>query len=144
MVVDIRKVPGSSNYYFYQNEEGQVIFCITPDPQIWGEDTRETSEFLPMVATRLLELYPRLSNLKVRRTWRGCYPNSPDGSPFIDQAGPENFYLAIGMSGQGFMLGPGVGKLLARLLTGEATDKDRAVLKPLRVDRVYASQEALK
>ena len=42
MVVDMRKAPGSANFYFYQNIEGQVVFCITPDPQIWGIDKRST------------------------------------------------------------------------------------------------------
>lgn len=31
MVIDMRKRPGSANFYFYQNNEGQVVFCITPD-----------------------------------------------------------------------------------------------------------------
>ncbi|HPT72336.1 MAG TPA: FAD-dependent oxidoreductase, partial [Candidatus Cloacimonadota bacterium] len=70
MVIDMRKAPGSSNFYFYQNHEGQVVFCITPDPQIWGIDNRSTSEFLPMCSARMLQVYPRLRTLKVRRTWR--------------------------------------------------------------------------
>ncbi len=74
MVVDIRKAPGSANYYFYQHDTGQVVFCITPDPPIPGTDIDERSEFLPLVAARMVDLYPRLANLKVRRTWRGIYP----------------------------------------------------------------------
>ncbi|MEA1972101.1 MAG: FAD-dependent oxidoreductase, partial [Candidatus Cloacimonadota bacterium] len=31
MVVDLREGVGSKNYYFYQNSEGQVVFCITPN-----------------------------------------------------------------------------------------------------------------
>ena len=55
MVVDIRPTEGSTNYYFYQHLTGQIIFCITPSPSIWGFDVRETSDFLPMVAQRMLE-----------------------------------------------------------------------------------------
>ena len=39
MVVDIRPVAGSANYYFYQHDTGQVIFCITPEPQPLGHAT---------------------------------------------------------------------------------------------------------
>ena len=39
MVVDIRPVPGSTNYYFYQHYTGQIVFCITPSPSLWGEDS---------------------------------------------------------------------------------------------------------
>jgi sarcosine oxidase subunit beta len=144
MVVDIRKAPGSANYYFYQHSTGQVVFCITPDPVIPGTDDRETSEFLPMVSRRMVALYPRLGNLKVRRTWRGCYPQTPDGSPIIGQCGPPSHYVAVGMCGQGFMLGPGVAALMARLITGEATTEDAEVLDELGPDRNFGSEEALK
>jgi len=114
MVVDIRPDSESGNYYFYQAGTGQVIFCITPRPQIWGRDKGSTSSFLPLCVKRMLELYPRLRNLRVRRTWRGMYPMTPDGLPIVGY--PEkakNFLQAIGMCGQGFMMGPGLGKILA-------------------------------
>ena len=144
MVVDIRSAEGSANYYFYQHDTGQVVFCITPDPPVLGTDTRETSAFLPMVARRMVDLYPRLANLKVRRTWRGCYPQTPDGSPLLGQIGPNNHYVAAGMCGQGYMLGPGVGSLMARLVLGEDTDNDREVLRDLSPDREFGTEEALK
>ena len=83
MVVDLRPAPGSKNYYFYQNQHGQVVFCITPDPPIVGMDMRETSVFLPQVCSRMVRLLPRLKNLRVRRVWRGLYPMTPDGSPIV-------------------------------------------------------------
>ena len=144
MVVDIRSAPGSANYYFYQHDTGQVVFCITPDPPIEGTDTRETSDFLPMVARRMVDLCPRLANLKVRRTWRGCYPQTPDGSPILGQAGPMGSYVAVGMCGQGYMLGPGVGSLMARLVLGEENGGDREVLRALSPKRDFGTEEALK
>ncbi len=144
MVVDIRKAPGSANYYFYQHDTGQVVFCITPDPPIPGTDTDETSEFLPLVATRMIDLYPRLANLKVRRTWRGVYPMTPDGAPILDRCGPDNHYVAVGMCGQGFMLGPGIGEVMARFVTEEVNETDRLVLGELRLNRQFTSDEALK
>jgi len=114
MVVDIRPDSESGNYYFYQAGTGQVVFCITPRPQVWGRDKDSSSSFLPLCARRMLELYPRLRNLRVRRTWRGMYPMTPDGLPIVGY--PEtakNFLQAVGMCGQGFMMGPGLGKVLA-------------------------------
>jgi len=83
MIVDIRPDAESGNYYFYQARTGQVVFCITPRPQIWGRDKDSTSTFLPICVRRMLELYPRLRNLRIRRTWRGMYPMTPDGLPII-------------------------------------------------------------
>ena len=144
MVVDIRKAPGSANYYFYQHDTGQVVFCITPDPPIPGTDIDETSEFLPLVASRMTELYPRLANLKVRRTWRGIYPMTPDGGPILDRCGPDNHYVAVGMCGQGFMLGPGIGEVMARFVTDDVNETDLRILSELRLNRQFTSEEALK
>ena len=144
MVVDLRRVPGSSNYYFFQYDSGQVVFCISPDPPVIGTDCRETSVFLPQVASRMVNLWPRLGNLKVRRTWRGCYPQTPDGSPIMGQVGPQGSYAAVGMCGQGFMLGPGAGAALARLIAGSPTETDLMVMHQMRADRDFGVSEALR
>jgi glycine/D-amino acid oxidase-like deaminating enzyme len=145
MVVDLRPGEGSKNFYFHQNSEGQVIFCITPNPIIPGTDCRSTSVFLPQIAQRMVALLPRLMNLKVRRVWRGLYPMTPDGAPILGWApGVEGLLLAAGMCGQGFMLGPGVGELTTRFLMDRLSDRDREVLDDLRPDRDYAGEEALK
>ncbi|MBT7469079.1 MAG: FAD-binding oxidoreductase, partial [Candidatus Cloacimonetes bacterium] len=104
MVVDMRPIKGSANYYFYQNNEGQVIFCITPSPPIFGTDSDSTSTFLPQVAKRMVQLFPKLANLKVRRTWRGQYPMTPDGFPIVGKSREiSNLINAVGMCGQGYM-----------------------------------------
>ena len=123
MVVDIRPTVGSSNYYFYQHITGQIIFCITPKPNAWGNDTNETSSFLPMVARRMIEIMPRLKNIRVRRTWRGLYPMTPDGFPIIGKS-PEisNFILGVGLCGQGFMLGPAGGEFLTRVVLDQTNN----------------------
>ena len=145
MVVDIRPVAGSANYYFYQHDTGQVVFCITPSPSIWGMDVRETSSFLPMVARRMVDLIPRLKNLRVRRTWRGLYPMTPDGFPIVGwDRGLEGHLLAVGMCGQGFMLGPGLGELLARMVVGATDEGDRETLSYLSPYREFEGQEKLK
>ena len=145
MVVDIRPMTGSANFYFYQHHTGQVVFCITPDPPIVGTDRRETSAFLPLVSRRMVDVMPRLVNLKVRRTWRGLYPMTPDGAPIVGWAREvEGFVHAAGMCGQGFMLGPGLGVYLARLVSGDLSDQDREVFDLLSPDREFAGTEQLR
>jgi sarcosine oxidase subunit beta len=145
MIVDIRPVTGSANYYFYQHATGQIVFCITPSPNIWGEDRRETSEFLPMVARRMVDVMPRLANLRVRRTWRGLYPMTPDGFPIVGWAKEvEGYLLAVGMCGQGLMLGPGLSELLTRTVKNNLTQSDHEVLGILSPYRQFAGQEKLK
>ena len=132
MIVDIRPAAGSKNYYFYQHADGQILFCITPDPPIVGTDCRETSAFLPQIASRLVELMPRLGHVKVRRTWRGLYPMTPDGSPLVGWSREvEGLVHAAGMCGQGFMLGPGVGALVTAMIAEHLDDADEQALQEL-------------
>jgi sarcosine oxidase subunit beta len=145
MVVDIRPAEGSKNYYFYQHQPGPVVFCITPDPPIVGTDRRETSVFLPMIARRMVNLMPKLANIKIRRTWRGLYPMTPDGFPIVGRAQEVEGYIhAVGMCGQGYMLGPGVGALLARMVQDTLTAEDDDVLNELSPYREFGVEERLK
>jgi len=145
MVVDVRPAPGSKNFYFYQNRHGQVVFCITPDPPIAGTDKRETSVFLPQICTRLVHLLPRLKNLRVRRTWRGLYPMTPDGSPIVGwNRAVQGLVHATGMCGQGLMLGTGVGEIVSRLITGTTTENDEIILKEFSPYREFKGMEKLK
>ncbi len=145
MVVDLRPVEGSVNYYFYQHHTGQIVFCITPSPSIWGTDRRETSVFLPQVSVRMIDVMPCLKNLKVRRTWRGLYPMTPDGAPIVGEVeGLKGYINAVGMCGQGYMLGPGMAFYLSRLITGEEAGEAREVLAPLTLYRNFGKTEALK
>jgi len=143
MVVDMRIRPGSENFYFYQNNEGQIVFCITPKPPITGIDNRSTSVFLPMCTKRMLEVYPRLHSLRVRRTWRGQYPMTPDGFPIVGKSG-DSLINAIGMCGQGFMLGPGLGELITRICLDELTDSDLHILQSFNPERDFSGMEAFK
>ncbi|HPQ42400.1 MAG TPA: FAD-binding oxidoreductase, partial [bacterium] len=145
MVVDMRPAEDSMNYYFYQNDEGQVIFCITPDPPIYGVDNDSTSHFFPQVAKRMVALYPRLAYLKVRRSWRGQYPNTPDGFPIVGRTRDvPNLINLAGMCGQGFMLGPGLGELTARIVTGDMNDDDGRILERFDLYRDFSGMEQFK
>jgi sarcosine oxidase, subunit beta len=144
MLVDIRSDAQSGNYYFYQTTTGQVVFCITPRPQLWGTDIDSTSSFLPLCARRMLELYPRLRSLKVRRTWRGMYPMTPDGQPIVGYPREaENMLLATGMCGQGFMIGPGLGRILSEVIV-DGPEKHASILEQLTPYRKFEGMELLK
>jgi sarcosine oxidase subunit beta len=149
LVVDLR--PGTegktANFYFGQNSEGQIIFCYTPINLFPGENRRSTSEFMPVIARRLVNLIPRFKNLTIRRIWRGLYPMTPDGVAVIGKpSGVEGLILGIGMCGQGFMMGPGVGLNLANLVIKGTPILEKELFDLLSPDRNFYSgkKEALK
>jgi sarcosine oxidase subunit beta len=148
LVVDIR--PGkdgkTANFYFGQVKSGQIIFCYTPSKLFIGTDRDETSEFMPVIAKRMVELVPRFRNLLVRRVWRGLYPMTPDGVAIVDKVEEQpGMYLGVGMCGQGFMMGPGVAINLVKLITTGKPDLPEDVFDTLSFKRDYGSKvEALK
>ena len=149
LIVDLRPGPKgkTANCYFGQCSEGQIIFCYTPIKIFPGKNRDSTSEFMPIMARRLVNLIPRFKNLTIRRIWRGLYPMTPDGIAVVGKpSGVEGFYLGIGMCGQGFMMGPGVGLNLANFISKDKPVIDKEVFDLLSPDRNFYSgkKEALK
>ena len=149
LVVDLRPGPEgkTANFYFGQNSEGQIIFCYTPKELFIGQNRESLSEFLPILASRMISLIPRLKNLLIRRVWRGCYPMTPDGIPIIDHApGLDGLILVVGMCGQGFMMGPGVARNVTSMICDGKSTLPEEVHSTFRYNRdFYASKkESLK
>ncbi len=149
LVVDIRHGPEgkTANFYFGQNSEGQIIFCYTPSQPFVGTDVESTSEFMPVLAGRILALIPAMKNLLVRRIWRGLYPMTPDGIILLDQPkGLEGIFIAAGMCGQGLMLGPGVARCLVQVIVHGKPTIDEEIYRSLSLERDFyrGRKEALQ
>lgn len=146
LVVDIRPTPGGKNCYFYQNSESRIVFCLTPERIFPGTNRRSTASFLPTVARKMVDLLPRLANIRVRRIWRGLYPQTPDGMPIVGKAKEvEGCFHAVGMCGQGLMLGPGLAEdILSLVRTGKPVTDEQAFAS-FSLDRDFsAATETLR
>ena len=137
MLVDYRK----DGCYFQQLLTGQVIGCYTPDPNVPGIRQDSSCEFLLEMAQRMVRLVPELEKAAILRHWAGCYTMTPDGSPIVDQTEVENLYVASGMSGHGFMFGPGICKHLAAYMVENKWDVD---FSEFSISRSFGSKESLK
>ncbi len=145
MIVDMRRSQDSANFYFYQHKTGQIIFCLTPGEPRWGFDINETSTFLPVATRRMIELVPMLKNIRVRRTWAGVYPMTPDGNPVVGFSRKiKNLFILGGMCGQGFMLGPGLGYYLSSYFKGEKSDEIDIIFREFYPYRSFETKEVLK
>ncbi|MBA7589398.1 hypothetical protein ES708_31483 [subsurface metagenome] len=70
---------------------------------------------------------------------------TPDGNPIIGRIEDiEGYINAVGACGQGFMLGPGLGELLSRVIIEKLNSKDREMLRELAYGRNYYKIEDLK
>lgn len=143
MVVDIEKKGDYASCYFYQNREGQIIFCLSPDPpDLSASSNTNTSSFLPNICRRMLNLIPGLVDVKVRRSWCGFYPMTKDGVPFVDRR--DNIITALGMCGQGLMLGPGIAVNIDNMIKTGKPLIDENLFRKLSLDRDFSSSEILK
>ena len=83
----------------------------------------------------IAERFPRLADTGIAEAWSGVVDTTPDAVPVIDQAeAVPGFYMATGLSGHGFGIGPGAGKAIAGMLTGADTGID---LSEFRLSRFF-------
>jgi glycine/D-amino acid oxidase-like deaminating enzyme len=65
--------------------------------------------------------FPVFGNMRVAETWGGMIDVTPDIVPVISGVDSvPGFFIATGFSGHGFGIGPGAGRLMADLVTGDA------------------------
>jgi sarcosine oxidase subunit beta len=70
---------------------------------------------------------------------------TPDGFPIVGRARElEGYIYAVGMCGQGYMMGPGVGALLTRLVQDDLKPEDHEGLEALSPYREFGREEKLK
>ena len=83
----------------------------------------------------LAERFPGLARTCIVEAWSGVVETTPDAVPVIDEAESlPGFYIATGLSGHGFGIGPGAGKAIAGLLTGADVGMD---LSEFRLSRFF-------
>ena len=102
-----------------------------------GFDTSMSVEVVRRLASQAVRLFPFLADIALMRLYRGFRPYCPDHLPVIG-ADPRiaGVFHAGGHEGAGIGLAPGTGRLVAQLLTGEATTVDPTPYSPVRFERI--------
>ncbi|MBX2898490.1 MAG: FAD-dependent oxidoreductase [Cyclobacteriaceae bacterium] len=103
--------------------------------EIAGTDQRISMNRVKGIVDAIPRYYP---DLKVelpdaKQVWHGLRPCSPDGLPYIGRAkGINNLIIATGHAMMGLSLGPGTGKLVSDLISGELTEVKLQAFNPER------------
>lgn len=72
---------------------------------------------LAKAAGRFVEEYPGVGSVQYERAWAGYIDYMPDELPVIEAVGePSGLFIAAGLSGHGFGIGPIVGKTICDLI----------------------------
>ena len=93
-----------------------------------------TLPVLSGIARCLTDLFPVLrGKARVVRAWSGIMGFTADGLPLIGRYEPApGLTVAAGFNGSGFSWGPILGKVIARLLSGQEAEFDIAPFRPAR------------
>ena len=98
-------------------------------------DPEPNPRTLRRLRQRLDRIFPQLAATPIAESWAGMIEATPDIIPVIDEAeGLPGFYMATGFSGHGFGMGPGAGKAIAGMLTGNGSGID---LDAFRLGRFF-------
>jgi glycine oxidase len=92
-----------------------------------------TSAGLAQIFSGMMALCPGLVRAKVRRSWAGLRPVTPDGLPIIGREGRlSGLWYATGHGRNGLLLAGLTGQIIARLLSGEQLEDDLSPFAPER------------
>ena len=107
----------------------------TPMERVRILDPKPSERLVNETLTNARRLLPALEGATVQAKWAGYIDSTPDGVPVIDpEIGIPGLTLAAGLSGHGFGIGPGVGHLVADMLTGRAPITENEQYKLNRFD----------
>ena len=94
----------------------------TPSPfeSVRVLDPEPSKPILAQGQVNLARSFPVFKNATIAQSWAGLIDVTPDAVPVISpiEALP-GFYLASGFSGHGFGIGPGAGRLIADMVSGD-------------------------
>lgn len=129
--------------YILQPRSGNILIGLEDKP---NETCTTHVDFtdLAQKARDMIEVLPWLRQAAFLRSFSGVTEYTPDREPYIGAIpGVSGFLTAAGFSGQGFCLGPIVGKALSELVTGSQFDIALDAFKPERFDSRYENRVSL-
>jgi glycine/D-amino acid oxidase-like deaminating enzyme len=94
----------------------------TPSPfeRVRTRDPEPYQPILDQARKHVTAAFPAFRDMKVAESWGGVIDVTPDAIPVISGVDTlPGFFIATGFTGHGFGIGPGAGRLMAEIVTGE-------------------------
>jgi len=84
-----------------------------------------SSKALSIMRKNLYKRIPEFEGIRFTETWAGVIDAMPDIVPVMDKIeSVPGLFLATGFSGHGFGIGPGAGKVMAKMVAGDQPEHD--------------------
>ena len=120
---------------FKQFRNGTVLIGGGHRGSLDRDSNRTELDFsrLAVSAQTVWDLFPIMRGAQIVRCWAGIEARMPDDIPVIGPSSKaEGVYHQFGFCGHGFQLGPGVGALMAELIT---TGNTNLPIQPFSIAR---------
>ena len=108
--------------YFRKTPDNRLIFGGGE-----GYGTGFPRDIASIVRHNMLKVFPQLADTEITHAWGGTLAVTLTRAPFVRRLSPQ-VLVSAGYSGQGVVLAPYFGKLLARAMTGDNRDIDLLAL----------------
>lgn len=131
-------IEAGSTFHFRPEGPG-FMFGMSDPHEPYSFNTTMNWEWLDSVVERAVKRVPLFEHAGIHQGWAGLYDTSPDHNAIL---GPlpdvDNFFVATGFSGHGFMQSPAVGMILSEfVLDGQAHTIN---VDDLRIERFSTGQ----
>lgn len=116
-------------------------------PRDWAPDSRSPFERMRVlnpaaersglrsVEHNFKHLFPQFETVRLKAGWGGMIDAMPDVVPVVDRVeAVGGLFVATGMSGHGFGIGPGIGRVVSDMMQGNETGHD---LSRFRLSRFH-------
>lgn len=120
-------------------------------PGAWGSPSRWTADtispfermrvlnpapspaIVEQIKKRLPKRYPALKDVNIAEAWGGMIDVTPDAVPTLGEDDQmKGLYMATGLSGHGFGIGPAIGRIMADLVRDRPPGHDLSRFRPKR------------
>jgi len=121
--------------YFRQIQRGNIVIGggYRSRPDMVNRRAHVEPRSIVNQIEQMRRLLPGAVNLNIIRVWSGIESYTPDSLPVISASGKvDGLFYAFGFCGHGFQLGPGVGDVMAELIS---TGQTRTHIAPFDIQR---------
>ena len=127
---EIRLRINDSFYDHLRSPKRWELDQISPFEQQRVLDPRPSQKIFKELTENIAKYLPELANIPIVESWAGMIEATPDAIPVLSAAhNITGLFIAAGLSGHGFGLGPGAGYAIADLATGQQPPADLSAFK---------------
>ena len=142
----VKPVVGSASRAFSlkQFRNGTVLFGGGHRARVFRDANQCDVEVngIAKATSAAVALFPALRDAHIVRVWSGIEGFTEDGLPVIGHGREGGVFHAFGFSGHGFQLGPGVGALIADVLTTGSAPISIEAFSPARLQHSMRERHA--